>query len=367
MGHYLKALDVVKKKINDKNIEKVFFLSGKNTFNKTGAKKIFESISEEKKKFLYIKNSSYPDYKELQQIIKLKDSINPDLIVAIGGGCIIDYAKIACVYKLEKNFKKKLINSDYLKSKIKLLVIPTTAGSGAEVTSSAVIYINKIKYSVEGPELIPDFYSLVPNFLMSSNLKIDASSGFDAISQAVESIISKKSTNQSIQFAKKGLKIILKNFDNFLKKKNLFNSYKMSLGANLSGKAINISKTTAPHAISYPFTAFYNIPHGHAVSLTLNKFLKFNFDNMSKSNCNFDLNQRFKILFELTNSKNLNELDYFLKDLKKKANLEQNFSKLGINIKAASNRIIGGLNDQRLANNPVAVSKKDIKYILENF
>ena len=202
---------------------------------------------------------------------------------------------------------------------------------------------------------------------MSSNLKIDASSGFDAISQAVESIISKKSTNQSIQFAKKGLKIILKNFDNFLKKKNLFNSYKMSLGANLSGKAINISKTTAPHAISYPFTAFYNIPHGHAVSLTLNKFLKFNFDNMSKSNCNFDLNQRFKILFELTNSKNLNELDYFLKDLKKKANLEQNFSKLGINIKAASNRIIGGLNDQRLANNPVAVSKKDIKYILENF
>ena len=52
MGHYLKTLDLVKKKINDKNIEKVFFLSGKNTFNKTGAKKIFESISEEKKKFL---------------------------------------------------------------------------------------------------------------------------------------------------------------------------------------------------------------------------------------------------------------------------------------------------------------------------
>ena len=141
----------------------------------------------------------------------------------------------------------------------------------------------------------------------------------------------------------------------------------MALGANLSGKAINISKTTAPHAISYPFTAFYNIPHGHAVSLTLNKFLKFNFDNMKKSSCNFDLNTRFKILFKLTKTKNFDELDYFLKDLKKAAYLEQNFLKLGINIKAASNRIVGGLNDQRLANNPVTVSKKDIKYILENF
>ena len=63
----------------------------------------------------------------------------------------------------------------------------------------------------------------------------------------------------------------------------------MALAANFSGKAISISKTTAPHALSYPFTAFYNISHGHAVSLTLNDFLKFNFETMaySKSKFNF--------------------------------------------------------------------------------
>ena len=54
----------------------------------------------------------------------------------------------------------------------------------------------------------------------------------------------------------------------------------MSIAAHLSGKAINISKTTAPHAVSYPFTALYNISHGHAVSLTLNQFIKFNYENI---------------------------------------------------------------------------------------
>ena len=141
----------------------------------------------------------------------------------------------------------------------------------------------------------------------------------------------------------------------------------MALGANLSGKAINISRTTAPHALSYPLTAHFNIPHGHAVSLTLNKFLKFNYSHLNKSDCNFDLNERFQLLFDLTKSKNLDELDLFLNKIKKTASLEQNFLKLGIKIEAEINRIVGGLNDQRLANNPVKVSKKDIKYILKNF
>jgi len=367
MSQYLSTLSLVKKKLNEKSIKNIFFISGKNSFYKTGAKKIFQSIAKEKKKFLYIKNSSYPDFEELKKIIKLKDSIKPDLIVAIGGGCVIDYAKILSVYKQEKNLKKKLIHSDYSNNKIKTLAIPTTAGSGAEVTSSAVMYINKTKHSVEGTKLIPDFYSLIPDFLLSSNSGIDASSGFDAASQAIESIISKKSTERSVQFAKKGLKIIIENFKDFLKNKNLHNSYKMALGANFSGKAINISKTTAPHALSYPFTAHFNIPHGHAVSLTLNNFLRFNYNNINKSNCNFDLKKRFKILFNLTKSKNFNDLDYFLQDLKKAAHLEQNFLKLGINIKSEINKIVGGLNSQRLANNPVKISKKDVKYILESF
>ena len=72
----------------------------------------------------------------------------------------------------------------------------------------------------------------------------------------------------------------------------------MSLAANLSGKAINISRTTAPHAVSYPFTAHFGISHGHAVSLTIEKFLKFNYDKINYSNSNFDLNKRYENIFD---------------------------------------------------------------------
>ena len=78
----------------------------------------------------------------------------------------------------------------------KLAAIPTTAGSGAEVTSNAVIYINKVKYSVEGDNLKPDFFFLVPELVITASRDIKASAGFDAIAQAIESLISKKSNEK---------------------------------------------------------------------------------------------------------------------------------------------------------------------------
>tara|TARA_B100000029_G_scaffold176343_1_gene173667 strand:- start:4700 stop:5806 length:1107 start_codon:yes stop_codon:yes gene_type:complete len=366
-GLYL-SLATIKKKILHKSIKKILLISGQNTYYKTGAKEKFKSILKTKETFLYIKKSNIPDYYELKKIISYKNLIKPDFIIAIGGGCVMDYAKICSVVNSQKNLKEKIINSDlFYDKKVKVLAIPTTTGSGAEVTSNAVIYINNIKYSVEGDNIKPDFYSIVPEFLISSSRKIDASSGFDAISQAIESLFSKKSNPSSILFAKKSLNILLENYISFLRKKNLKNSYKMALGANLAGKAISISKTTAPHALSYPFTALYNVPHGHAVSLTLNKFLKFNYFNLNQSNSNFDLNKRFDLLFKLTNTKDINQLDDYLLKIKKKAQLEQNFFKLGVNIHKDYYKIIKGLNEQRLKNNPIKISIKDIQHILKNF
>ena len=138
----------------------------------------------------------------------------------------------------------------------------------------------------------------------------------------------------------------------------------MCVAANLSGKAISISKTTAPHAVSYPFTSFYNISHGHAVSITLNKFLKFNYKNIQRANCDFDLNKRYELLFQLTGSKNINDLDSYIQNLKKQAKLNDNFIKLGIDIKSGYSKIIEGVNIKRLSNNPINIKKKDIKDIL---
>ena len=138
----------------------------------------------------------------------------------------------------------------------------------------------------------------------------------------------------------------------------------MCLSANLSGKAINISKTTAPHAVSYPFTSYFKISHGHAVSLTLEKFLMFNYNNINYSKANFNLKDRYKTLFKITKTNSIIELILFLKKLKREANLEDDFKKMNIDIEKNLSKILKGVNELRLKNNPINLTKNDISNIL---
>lgn len=355
----------IEKTFKSEKIKTILFISGKNSFYKTKANIFFNKILKNKKKYYFFKESKLPDFRELKKIIKEKERLKPDLIIAVGGGCVLDYAKVASNFSLNKDLERKIINSDLeknVRNKTKVLAIPTTAGSGAESTSNAVIYINKVKYSVEGNPIQPDYYFLEPKFLQSTDFITDTSAGFDAISQAVESMFSLKSNTKSLNYSSRALKILLKNFGSFIKNKKLSNSYNMAIGANLSGKAINISRTALPHALSYPFSILYGVPHGHAVSLTFNEFLKFNYFNLEKSSANFSLNKRYKILFNITKTKNIFELDHYFKSIKKQANLEQNFTKLGINLKSDYFKIIKGVNEQRLKNNPIRLKKEDLNY-----
>ena len=352
--------------IKQKSFRKIFVITGKKSYNFSNADSILNNILKNKITKYYFKNLSYPDFSELTDIILSIRSFKPDIILAVGGGTVIDYAKIANVLEIDKSIKNNIKNSSYkIKKKFcKLVAIPTTAGTGAEVTANAVIYINKIKYSVESEILKPDYFFLIPQLIINSSRKIKSSTGFDAIAQAVESLISKKSNKTSINYAKKSLDLSLNYYLSFLNKPNKTNTSAMCVAANLSGKAISISKTTAPHAVSYPFTSFYNISHGHAVSITLNKFLKFNYKNIQRANCDFDLNKRYELLFQLTGSKNINDLDSYIQNLKKQAKLNDNFIKLGIDIKSGYSKIIEGVNIKRLSNNPINIKKKDIKDIL---
>ncbi len=354
--------------LNNKNFNKIFIICGTKSYSLSGGKKILENILKKKLVRYFFKTSSFPEIFELKKIIFELKKFSPDLIIAIGGGSVLDYAKIANVLKLSKNLINDIKNSNFnINKKIsKLLAIPTTAGSGAEVTSTAVIYINGIKYSVENELIVPDYFFLIPELVINASKKIKSSSGFDAIAQSIESIISTKSNNRSLQYAKKSLDLSIKNYIQYLNRPTINNSNLMLIASNLSGEAINISRTTAPHAVSYPFTYHYGISHGHAVSLTLEKFLTFNYYNINKSHCDFNLDKRYKIIFEKTKTKNIIELKNFLINLKKKAKLETNFSKLGININQNIEKIISNVNLKRLKNNPIKLSKKDLKYIILN-
>ena len=146
--------------IKNKKFKKIFILTGNKSYKLSGIKNIFDKILKDKIAKIYFKKSPFPEYSELKKIIFSLREFSPDLIIAVGGGSVLDYAKVANVLQISKNLDKQIINSSYSINKkfTKLLAIPTTAGSGAEVTSNAVIYINKIKYSVEDEILKPDYF-----------------------------------------------------------------------------------------------------------------------------------------------------------------------------------------------------------------
>ncbi len=358
----LSTKEDIKKYIEDKNFKKIFLLCGKKSYVTSGAKLFLEKSLKNKEIKVFYKSSEFPILEELIKIIFELRNFEPDLILAVGGGAVIDYAKISNVVIIKDNLKDLIINYKYpFKNKFKqLAVIPTTAGSGAEVTSNAVIYVDGIKHSFESELLKPDVFFLIPEFLISAPNNIKASAGFDAIAQALESLVSMKSNEQSVDYATRSLKISIKNYISFLNNPNIKNASEMILASNLAGKAISISKTTAPHAVSYPFTSLYNISHGHAVGLFFEKFFKFNYDNLHKSETSFDLKKRFDLIFKLLDVKNINEFSSKINILKKQANLEDDLKKLKVNIKTDTEKIINGINLLRLGNNPIKIFDKDI-------
>ena len=350
----------------DKSLKNIFILCGKKSFNLSGAEKFFSEILADKNVKFFFKENHVPVIEELTKIIIEIKSFKPDMILAIGGGSVIDYAKIANIVDEIDNLSNLIITDTYSfkKKNYNLTVIPTTAGSGAEVTSNAVIYIDKKKYSVESNLLLPNNFFLIPEFLISAQDKIKASAGFDAIAQALESLISKKSDEKSVEYATKSLKVSLNCFISFLNNSNLKNATEMAIASNLAGKAINISKTTAPHAVSYPFTSLFNVSHGHAVGLFFEKFFSFNYKNKDKSETSFDLKKRYDLIFNLFDVQGINDFNSKISLIKKQAKLEDNLQTLNINIKQSSDDIIKGINLLRLGNNPVKIGEKDIYNII---
>jgi alcohol dehydrogenase class IV len=362
----INSTEDIKKFIDDNVFKKIFVLCGKKSFVTSGAEIFFKGLLNNKETKLFYKNSELPILVELIDIINSIKVFKPDLILAIGGGAVIDYAKIANVVDVRDDLADLIVNYTYpfKKKYTKLAVIPTTAGSGAEVTSNAVIYVDGIKHSFESELLVPDNFFLAPEFLISAPNKIKASAGFDAIAQALESLVSKKSNDQSVDYASKSLRVSVNSFVSFVNDPNMKNAAEMSIAANLAGKAISISKTTVPHAASYPFTSLFNISHGHAVSLFFERFFKFNYDNLDKSETSFDLKKRFDLIFSLFDVPNINDFNSKISFIKKQANLEDDLTKLNIDINESSENIIKGINLLRLGNNPVKIDRKDIYNVI---
>ena len=343
----------------------ILLVTGKKSFIKSGAKEILEKKLENEKvvNFQILKND--PDLDSVLEGLKIAKKNKINVIIAVGGGSVIDTAKlIKALYNYSNQAKDLIIGKvNFINNYIKIIAIPTTAGSGSEATQFAVCYINKEKYSVSSKYLLPNAYILDGSLIKSNTDYQQTCSLLDSMAQAIESFWAKNRNSNSISYSKKALKILN---DNFFNPKRIINSddffQNLIIAANYSGKAINISKTTAAHAWSYGLTTNFSIPHGHAVWLTLPKIFELHYER--SKNTDLEITKSMDDIIEilkLSKNKSLSEqLKFFLKQ----KNIVYDFHSLGISVQDRF-KLSKLVNMERMKNNPVTFSSVEIKYIFE--
>lgn len=209
-----------------------------------------------------------PLYQDVCKGVDLFQNSKCDTILAVGGGSSLDVAKCIKLYcQMEKG--KLYLEQEYKDTGVKLVAMPTTAGTGSESTRYAVIYFEGRKQSVTHESIIPNIAILEPKVLKTLPLYQKKCTMMDALCQGIESWWSVNSTDESKEYSKTAIELIMANWRKYIYENDDDAAINIMNAANFGGRAINIAQTTAAHAMSYKITSLYNLPHGHAVALCL--------------------------------------------------------------------------------------------------
>lgn len=256
---------------------KVFLVRNGASYELSGARQTLQPILAPYTVTEFYDFETNPKLDDAMRGIELFRSTGSDVVVAIGGGSVIDMAKLinalgAQPEKAEEYIIKKTPLHVLGKP---LIAIPTTSGTGTEATCFAVVYIDKTKYSLKHPSVLPDYAIVDPILTHTMSPSITAATGMDALSQAIESYWCVNSSNESQAYAREAINLTLLHLKAACQSDREARDA-MSRAAHLAGKAINLTETTACHAVSYPITSYFNVPHGHAVALTLASMFSYN-------------------------------------------------------------------------------------------
>lgn len=221
-----------------------------------------------------------PSYMAVQNIVDQFKASGADMIVACGGGSVMDAAKLASVLVTDEYGVKELLDEPGRAQKcVPIILIPTTAGTGAEVTPNAIVAVpeKELKVGIVNENMIADYVILDARLIKNLPRKIAAATGVDALAHAIECYTSKKANPFSDTFALEALDLILNNIipacddSEAMEAKN-----KMQIAAFYAGIAITASGTTAVHALSYPLGGKYHIAHGVSNAILLAPVMRFN-------------------------------------------------------------------------------------------
>ncbi len=206
-----------------------------------------------------------PLYESVVDGVKAFLSNDCDAIFAVGGGSAMDVAKCIKLYS-NMDHTRNYLQQEIVPNDVKLLALPTTAGTGSEATRYAVIYYEDAKQSVTHKSIIPSTIVFDPSVLATLPDYQKKATLMDALCHSIESFWSVNSTEQSKQYSAEATRLIMENWREYIAGNNEKNEV-MLQAANIAGKAINITQTTAGHAMCYKLTSLYGIAHGHAAAL----------------------------------------------------------------------------------------------------
>lgn len=212
--------------------------------------------------------TSNPLYEQVCKGVELFNANGCDAIVAVGGGSTIDVAKCIKLY-CKMDPAKNYLQQECKDSGVPLIAVPTTAGTGSESTRYAVIYYEGKKQSITHESIVPNYAILEPQLLKSLPLYQKKCTMLDALCQGIESLWSVNSTDESMIYSKIAIDMIMYHLHGYIEDNSEEDARFIMQAANYAGRAINITQTTAPHAMSYKLTSMYGLPHGHAVALCL--------------------------------------------------------------------------------------------------
>ncbi|MBQ8614534.1 MAG: phosphonoacetaldehyde reductase [Ruminiclostridium sp.] len=301
-----------------------------------------------------------PTYESVCKGVNLFNNTGCKALLAIGGGSTIDVAKCIKLFS-SMDSKVNYLEQKIVENSIPLIAIPTTAGTGSEATRYSVIYYDGEKQSVTDDSSIPGYVFLLPELLSTLPLKQKKATMLDAFCHAVESFWSVNSNEESKCFSADALKLIMKYSDEYLNNSEEGNK-NMLIAANLAGKAINITQTTAGHAMCYKITSIFGIPHGLAAAYCLPKLWRFMLDNMDRV-CDSRGKHYLEDVFD--NIAKCMNVDSPIKAVEKIENLLSDM-KLVLDISLDDNQLetlVKSVNTTRLKNNPVALNEEDIRSI----
>lgn len=274
-----------------------------------------------------------PTYVQVDELLQKVSKFDFDTIVAIGGGSVMDAAKlISLVLHTDYSIKDLIYDPTKVSKRCSTVLIPTTTGTGSEATINAIVTIPEkdVKFGIVSDEMLPDLVLLDVNNVKTLPKSIMASSAVDALSHCVECYTSKNATVLSDGIASLGAKNIFENIvpayedaDNMDARKALL------LGAFYGGVAITASGTTAVHALSYPLGGKFHIAHGVSNAILFKQVMEVNKPDIADrlaSLCDF--------VFPAEGSKSVSEKADFMiakiAEIVKKVEIPTDLKKFGV-------------------------------------